>query len=101
MRLRTRHLACLLLLLSSLSAAEATTLRSGELTAGGRYISMLLTQRATATQTEQPTTAETASYKIEALSLPPAEHTLHTTAWTMQPPAAHTLAVQATTSSLR
>jgi len=100
MRLRTRHLACLLLLLSSLSAAEGSAMRSGNLSPGGRYISMLLSQRAAASVTEEPRQDGTASYKIEALALPPAERTLNSLAWTMRPPAAHTLALQAATSSL-
>jgi len=101
MRLRTRHLACLLLLLSSLSAAEGSVMRTEGLSAGGRYISMLLSQRASATVPAQPVLADTASYKIEAFALPPASLSLHTTPWTMRPPAAHTVAHQATTSSLR
>jgi hypothetical protein len=100
MRLRTRHLACLLLLLSSLSAADASGLRSGDLTLGGRYISMLLSQRAAATTAVQPIAADTASYKIEAFALPPASLCQHTAAWTMRPPAAHTAALQAATSRL-
>jgi len=75
-------------------------MRSGDLTPGGRYISMLLSQRAAASVSDEPRTADTASYKIEAVALPPAERALHTIAWTMRPPAAHTLALQAVTSSL-
>ncbi len=100
MRLRTRHLACLLLLLSSLSAAEGSTTRSADLSAGGRYISMLLSQRAAATVQAQPIVAGTASYKIEAFALPPASRSQHIAAWTMRPPAAHTAALHAATSTL-
>jgi hypothetical protein len=100
MSLRTRHLACLLLLLSSLSATQGQAARTGELSAGGRYISMLLSQRAAATVEAQPIVPDTASYKIEAFALPPAAHSLHTAAWTMRPPAAHTAALQAVTSTL-
>ena len=81
MRLRNRHLACLLLLLSSLSAADARSLRSGELTLGGRYISTLLCQTAAAA----------------AIAKPLAEHTAP---WTMRPPALHTATLHATTSTL-
>jgi hypothetical protein len=100
MRLRTRHLACLLLLLSSLSAAEGSTTRSADLSAGGRYISMLLSQRAAATVEAQPIAADTASYKIEAFALTPASRSQHTAAWTMRPPAAHTAALHAATSTI-
>jgi hypothetical protein len=100
MRLHTRHLACLLLLLSSLSATQGNAARPGELSAGGRYISMLLSQRAAATPSARPITAETASYKIEAVALTPASRYLHTTPWTMRPPAAHTAALQAATARL-
>jgi hypothetical protein len=101
MRLRTRHLACLLLLLSSLSAAEGSTTRSADLSAGGRYISMLLSQRAAAATVQaQPIVADTASYKIEAFALTPASRSQQTAAWTMRPPAEHTTALQATTSTL-
>ncbi len=100
MRLRTRHLACLLLLLSSLSAAEGSSMRSADLSAGGRYISMLLSQRAAVATAAQPIAPGTASYKIEASPLPPASLTQQTIAWTMRPPAAHTAALQAATSRL-
>ncbi len=100
MRLRTRHLACLLLLLSSLSRAEGSVVRAGELSAGGRYISMLLSQRAAAAVIVQPLAADTASYKIATLALTPSFRARHTIAWTMRPPAAHTAALEAATSSL-
>jgi hypothetical protein len=100
MRLRTRHLACLLLLLTSLSAAEGSAMRSGDLSAGGRYISMLLSQRAAATPAAEPLTADTASYKIEAFALTPASRSLHANPWSMRPPSAHTAALQTATSRL-
>ena len=52
MRLRNRHLVCLLLLLSTLSAADARSLRSGDLTLGGRYISTTLAEKLIATLDE-------------------------------------------------
>lgn len=98
MRLRTRHLACLLLLLSSLSAADASGLRSGDLTLGGRYISSLLYQSAAAMA--KPLAEDTAACKTSAFVLAPASRALHSAAWTMRPPAAHTAALQAVTSRL-
>ena len=100
MRLRNRHLACLLLLLSSLSAADARSLRSGELTLGGRYISTLLCQTAAAAAIAKPLAEHTAPAPTEAFVLPPASRALHTAAWTMRPPAQHTAALHAATSSL-
>jgi hypothetical protein len=98
MRLRTRHLACLLLLLSSLSAADARGLRSGDLTLGGRYISSLLYQSAAAMA--KPLAEDAEACKTAAFVLAPASRALHNAAWTMRPPAAHTAALQAVTSRL-
>jgi hypothetical protein len=103
MRLRNRHLACLLLLLSSLSAADARGLRSTDLTLGGRYISTLLSQSAAAAGygiDAKPPAEQTAPHKTEAFVLAPASRALHTAVWTMRPPAQHTAALQAVTSSL-
>jgi hypothetical protein len=100
MRLRTRHLACLLLLLSSLSAADASGLRSGDLTLGGRYISSLLYQSAAAAVGSKPLGADTAARNAATYVLAPASRAVHTAAWTMRPPAAQTAAVQAVTSRL-
>jgi hypothetical protein len=99
MRLRNRHLACLLLLLSSLSAADARSLRSGDLTLGGRYISTLLCQSAVAI-IAKPLAEHTAPPKTEAFVLAPASRALHAAVWTMRPPAEHTAALHAVTSSL-
>jgi len=98
MRLRNHHLACLLLLLSSLSAADARSLRSGDLTLGGRYISTLLCQSAAAAALPKPVAEHIAPPRTEAFVLAPASRALHTAAWTMRPPAQHTAALQAFTS---
>ena len=95
MRLRNHHLACLLLLLSSLSAADARSLRSGDLTLGGRYISTLLCQSAAAAALPKPVAEHIAPPRTEAFVLAPASRALHTAAWTMRPPAQHTAALQA------
>jgi hypothetical protein len=100
MRLRNRHLVCLLLLLSTLSAADARSLRSGELTLGGRYISTLLCQSAAAAVIAKPLAEHSTAPKTEALMLPPASRALHAAAWTMHPPAKHTAALHTATSSL-
>jgi hypothetical protein len=98
MRLRNRHLVCLLLLLSTLSAADARSLRSGELTLGGRYISTLLSQTAAIAALPKPLAEHIASPRTEALVLPPAARALHGAPWTMRPPALHTAELHAFTS---
>lgn len=100
MRLRNRHLACLLLLLSSLSAADARSLRGGDLTLGGRYISSLLIQSAAAAALPEPLAEHAAFHPSEAFVLAPASRALHTAVWTMRPPARHTATLQAVTSRL-
>jgi hypothetical protein len=99
MRLRNRHLACILLLLSSLSAADARSLRSGDLTLGGRYISTLLCQGAVAI-IAKPLAEHATSPNTEAFVLPPASRALHAAVWTMRPPAEHTAALHTITTSL-
>jgi hypothetical protein len=98
MRLRNRHLVCLLLLLSTLSAADARSLRSADLTLGGRYISTLLSQTAAAAALPKPLAEHTAPPPTEAFLLPPASRALHAAVWTMRPPALHTAALQAFTT---
>jgi hypothetical protein len=100
MRRRALHLASLLLLLSSLGAAEGTALRCNALSAGGRYVSMILAQRAAASIAAEPLARNTASYKIGTFALPPAGRATQAAVWTMRPPAAQSLALQAATSSL-
>ncbi len=100
MRLRNRHLACLLLLLSSLSAADVRGLRSMDLTLGGRYIGCLLIQTAAAATLPEPLAEHTAGHPAEAFLLPPASRALQAAVWTMRPPAEHTAALQAVTSRL-
>ena len=100
MRLRNRHLACLFVLLSCLSATDARSLRSGDLTLGGRYISMLLSQRAVTAAAPKPLAQHTAPSRAEAFVLAPAFRALQAAVWTMRPPAEHTASLQAVTSSL-
>lgn len=103
MRLRNRHLACLLLLLSSLSAADARSLCSGDLTLGGRYISNLLIQSAAASAIADPLAqiAQSATaQRTESFFLSPASRAAHFATWTMRPPAAQTARLHAITSQL-
>jgi hypothetical protein len=98
MRLRNRHLVCLLLLLSTLSAADARSLRSGDLTLGGRYISTLLSQTAASAIIAEPLAEHATPARTATFILAPASRALHAAAWTMRPPAQHTAALQAFTT---
>jgi hypothetical protein len=98
MRLRNRHLVCLLLLLSTLSAADARSLRTGDLTLGGRYISTLLSQTAASAALPEPLAEHATPARTATFILAPASRALHATAWTMRPPAQHTAALQAFTT---
>lgn len=100
MRLPNRHLACLLLLLSSLSAADARALRTTDLTLGGRYISSLLIHSAAVAAIPEPLAERTAFHPTETFVLAPASRALHVAVWTMRPPAEQTAALQAVTSRL-
>jgi hypothetical protein len=99
MRLRARHLACLLLLLSTLGSAEAATLRSGALTPGGRYIFSILQQSAAQTAAEPPSALCAAD--SPSLPLPASSLAAVRVAWTMRPPAAHTAALHTLTAAGR
>jgi len=96
MRLRTRHLACLILLLSALSGAEGSTPRHGDYTLGAHYITALLAQEHAAVCAEAALVHHTND--LSNLALPAASLTLHRAPWTMRPPSAHASAVQAATS---
>ena len=100
MRLRNRHLACLLLLLSSLSAADARALRSTDLTLGGRYISTLLCQSAATAIVAKPLAEHAAPARIATFVLSPASRALNAAVWTMRPPSRHAAALHAATSTL-
>jgi hypothetical protein len=99
MRLRARHLACLLLLLTSLGSAEAATLRSAALTPGGRYVFSVLQQAASQTAAEPSSilfTGDQPSVPLSASSLAAVR-----VAWTMRPPAAHTASLHTLTDAGR
>jgi hypothetical protein len=96
MRLRTRHLACLILLLSALSGAEASVQRHGDGTLGGHYITALLAQEHAAVCAEAALVHQTGT--LTTLALPAASLSLRRVVWTMRPPSAHASAVHAATS---
>lgn len=94
MRLRTAQLACLLLLLTSMGAAERSA-RDVSFSIGGHYIAQLLLQNAPADPLETPL-----SRSLEAPAIIAPATTVATIAWTMRPPSAHSVRVQAVTSGI-
>jgi len=97
MRLRAINLACLLLLLSSLSAAEGATLRSGEFGLGGHYIASLLAQDRGTKQAEAPLQRNPRDILSLTLAADALQH--HRAAWPQRPSAAHSINVQSVTAS--
>jgi hypothetical protein len=100
--LRTRHLACLFLLISTMGATQAHA--SGSRSAFyGDSISALLYRHAVDARSEHlaQTAAAASATDPDTLGIPaPARAAFHST-WTMRPPAAHSAAVFAATSFAR
>ncbi len=96
MRFRPHHLACLVLLLSSLSGAEASALRTGRFSLVAKTISVLRAQEQAAANPE--VALEPRSGNSTQLALPAALLAQHRTPWTMRPPSAHSMQVQAATA---
>lgn len=102
MALRTRHLACLVLLFSTLGAAQANASPSRRGFHGDR-ISALLYRHAIDAQNEHLAQIPAASAVDPETLLTPAPAlaaAFHST-WTMRPPVAHSAAVFAATSFAR
>ena len=95
MRLRAIHLASVLLLLASLGVAEGSSLRDGDFSIGGHYISMLLGQDRGGIGPQSEFDASDDDALV--LDLPVASLALHRTVWTMRPPSAHCMELQAVT----
>jgi hypothetical protein len=84
------------LLLSSLSGAEASALRTGRHSAGANYISVLFAQEQAAAHIEvvpEPRTGD-----AQQLDLPVASLAHQRTAWAIRPPSAHSMQLQAATA---
>jgi hypothetical protein len=96
MKFSPRHLACLIILLSSLSGAEASVLHTGDFTVGGHYVGMLLAREQAALATEPIPTP--GSRDLSHLELPVALVTQHRPAFATRPPSAHSMQLQAATS---
>jgi len=97
MRHRALHLAGLLLLLTTLSSAEAATLRDGRPAFGAHYISVLIAQQEAATATQ--TTFTPGDANPLALTLPANDLAQYNATWTMRPPSAHSVSLHAVTGS--
>jgi hypothetical protein len=110
MQLRTRHLFCMLLLLSALRAADGAMLPSGQNGFDAHYLSALLSQNgadAKVTLKDHrlnlgsgggyfiPTPRPETAFERD---LPAASLATYRAAWTMRPPAAHSAALHAATS---
>ncbi len=116
MPLRNRHLACLLLLLSSLSAEQAPhrvlfarwggaptrALGRADFVLGGGYLYSLLLQMqsAAAAGLSQPPAVGADAHSAESLELAPAHRMPGAAAWTMYPPAEYAAALETVTSRL-
>lgn len=109
MKLRTRHLFCMLLLLSALRAADGAMLPSGQNGFDAHYLSALLSQNSPsvkATLKDHRINLGSSGYFIPTskpadtfiLGLSVASLATFRTAWTMRPPAAHSAALNAATS---
>lgn len=102
MSLRTRHLACLFLLVSTLGASQASAVcpRSGFY---GHHISALLYRHAVDARSEHMAQNIVASVAAdpETLLIPAPCRAAFCSTWTMRPPAAHSAAVFAATSFAR
>jgi len=95
MRHRALHLAGLLLLLTTLSSAEAATLRDGRPAFGAHYISVLLAQQEAALAPQTSFTAGDAD--TLTLALPTDDLAQYNATWTMRPPSAHSVSLHAVT----
>jgi hypothetical protein len=95
MRLRTTHLACLLLLLASMGPAQAST-RATDFTLAGQTFAVALLRGAAAVAP-----GGVLGHELD-LDPPAAGHSqtaADRVAWMMRPPAAHSVRLQAVTGS--
>jgi hypothetical protein len=100
--LRTRHLACLFLLVSTLGASQASASRTRHGFYGDR-ITAILYRHAVDSQSDQQAQNLKAGVAAdpETLLIPAPSRAALRSAWTMRPPAAHSAAVFAETSFAR
>lgn len=95
MRSRAAQLACFLLLLTSLSAADASA-RGEQFSLGGHYIATLLRHNAATAPLQSPLVRH---LNQQAEVTPPVAQVIIRSVWAMRPPAAHTAHTHAVTAS--
>jgi len=95
MRSRATQLACFLLLLTSLSTADASA-RGEHFSIGGHYISVLLRQNAATARPESPLVRHLNEQAETQLPVPAI---VVRSVWTMRPPAAQSVHTHAVTAS--
>ena len=102
MNLRTRHLACLFLLVSTLGASQASASRTRHGFYGDR-ITALLYRHAVDSNSEHlaQISATSVATDPETLLIPAPCRAAFRSTWMMRPPAAHSAAVFAATSFAR
>ena len=102
MALRTRHLACLFLLVSTLGASQASASRTRSSFYGDR-ISAILYRHAVDTHSDQlaQSTIAAPAADPETLLIPVPFRATFRSTWTMRPPAAQSAAIFAETSFAR
>ena len=102
MSLRTRHLACLFLLVSTLGAAQANASSSRHGFHGDRITALLYRHAVDAHNEHMAQTTVANAADPEALLTPaPALAAAFHSTWTMRPAAAHSAAIFAATSFAR
>ncbi|HEY4010556.1 MAG TPA: hypothetical protein VGM11_10430 [Acidobacteriaceae bacterium] len=102
MRLRALPLACIMLLVSSMGATQASA-SAAQRGFYGHHISALLYRNAVDARHDRGAQHIAASPAAdpETLLLPAASRAAFASAWSMRPPAAHSAALSATTSFAR
>ena len=102
MNLRTRHLACLFLLVSTLGASQASASRARHGFYGDRITAMLYRHAVDSHSEHLAQNSVTGvATDPETLLIPAPSRAAFRSTWTMRPPAAHSVAVFAATSYAR
>lgn len=102
MSLRTRHLACLFLLVSTLGASQASASRTRHGFYGDRITALLYRHAADAhSEHLAQITAASVAADPETLLIPAPCRAAFCSTWTMRPPAAQSAAIFAATSFAR
>jgi hypothetical protein len=103
MRLRTLHLARLMLLLSALGTAHSATRPAGDFNFRGNYITAVLFQKCVDACNQQSLERHAITRVLDSAFTETPSAALFTlnTAWTMRPPSAHAASLHALTGIAR